>query len=159
MGSMRQQTSFRNGSTNQLAIAIPYSQTVAWDLKDKIQPEHVKQLTITWRDIVSLRNSCCPWAACRHGHKWTGNWPEAQKSDLDHWISSRMDTSFTWKTQKPSADISASNNTSHTCSETSLRILLWNASFVHKTIHKKLTGNNEWPGVRDSGEEFFLRPC
>ena len=36
----------------------------------------------------------------------------------------------------------------HTCSETSLRILLWNASLVHKTIHKKLTGK-KWMTRRE----------
>ena len=32
----------------------------------------------------------------------------------------------------------------HTCSETSLRILLWSASLVHKTIPTKLTGKIGW---------------
>ena len=48
---------------------------------------------------------------------------------------------------------------SHTCSETSLRILMWNASYVQKTLQLNLTGNGKWPDARNSVKEFFLRPC
>ena len=47
----------------------------------------------------------------------------------------------------------------HTCSETSYRITDVERIVRAKTLQLNLTGNSEWPGVRNSGEEFFLRPC
>ena len=32
----------------------------------------------------------------------------------------------------------------HTCSEQSLRILMWNASYVQKTLQLNLTGKGRW---------------
>ena len=37
---------------------------------------------------------------------------------------------------------------SHTCSEQSLRILVWNASYVQKTLQLNLTGVGWWPEAR-----------
>ena len=47
----------------------------------------------------------------------------------------------------------------HTCSETSYRITDVECIVRAKTLPLNLTGHSKWPGVRNSGEEFFLRPC
>ena len=47
----------------------------------------------------------------------------------------------------------------HTCSETSYRITDVECIARAKTLQLNLTGNGEWLEVRNSVEEFFLRPC
>ena len=47
----------------------------------------------------------------------------------------------------------------HTCSETSYRITDVECIVRAQTLQVNLTGNGEWLGVRNSVEEFFLRPC
>ena len=47
----------------------------------------------------------------------------------------------------------------HTCSETSYRITDVECIVRAQTLQLNLTGEIGWLGVRNSEEEFFLRPC